>query len=87
MLIHNGNRIEGPNCDVKPRAVHQRHAYLTILNSRTFSDLMHGLARQKAGGQWDLSRRYIELVPLPEVEDLRPEQVELLPQFSEGGGI
>ncbi len=24
VLIHNGNRIEGPNCDVKPRAVHQR---------------------------------------------------------------
>ncbi len=28
MLIHNGNRIEGPNCDVKPRAVHQRHEEL-----------------------------------------------------------
>ncbi len=28
MLIHNGNRIEGPNCDVKPRAVHQRHEWV-----------------------------------------------------------
>ena len=24
MLIHNGNRIEGAICDVKPSAVHQR---------------------------------------------------------------
>jgi hypothetical protein len=40
-------------------------AYLAILNSNFFSDLIAASSRHVGGGQWDLSKQYIKNIPLP----------------------
>ena len=56
MLTHNGNRIEGPNCDVKPRAVHQRRVQkgtgLGLSITKKFAELLGGsISVESEGGK------------------------------------
>ncbi len=40
-------------------------AYITILNSKLFSELISAVSNHVGGGQWDLSKRFVEGLPLP----------------------
>jgi len=40
-------------------------AYLALLNSPTFFELVASSSRKVRGGQWDLGNKYLERVPLP----------------------
>ncbi|MGQ0655136.1 MAG: HsdM family class I SAM-dependent methyltransferase [Betaproteobacteria bacterium] len=42
-------------------------AYLAILNSKFFSILLSGVSHHVGGGQWDLSKRFIGNVPIPDL--------------------
>jgi hypothetical protein len=42
-------------------------AYLAILNSRLFSRLLSASSNHVGGGQWDLSPRFINEIPLPDL--------------------
>ena len=42
-------------------------AFVAILNSPLFEELLSAHASLMAGGQWNLSKRYIEKVPLPNI--------------------
>jgi hypothetical protein len=42
-------------------------AYLAILNSRVFSELLSAVSNNLSGGQWDLSKRYLDNLPLPDL--------------------
>jgi adenine-specific DNA-methyltransferase len=48
-------------------------AYLAILNSSLFSDLLAATSRQVSGGQWELAKQYVDPIPIPDFFD---------PQFS-----
>jgi hypothetical protein len=47
----------------------QNLAYLAILNSTFFSKLIAANSRHVGGGQWDLSKQYIKIIPLPNIFD------------------
>ena len=40
-------------------------AYLALLNSQIFSQLLSATSSHVGGGQWDLSKQYIDQIPLP----------------------
>jgi adenine-specific DNA-methyltransferase len=40
-------------------------AYLTILNSNLFSELLSAVSNHVGGGQWNLSKRFVKKIPLP----------------------
>ena len=42
-------------------------SYLAVLNSDVFSKLLAATSNNVSGGQWDLSPRFINLVPLPDL--------------------
>jgi adenine-specific DNA-methyltransferase len=42
-------------------------SYLAVLNSEIFSKLLSAVSNNVAGGQWNLSPRFINLVPLPDL--------------------
>lgn len=42
-------------------------AYLALLNSDVFSSLLAAHSNHVAGGQWNLSKRFVEKVPLPDL--------------------
>ncbi len=44
-------------------------AYLAILNSELFSELLAASSSSMAGGQWNLSTRYVQNIPLPKLSD------------------
>jgi hypothetical protein len=46
-------------------------AYLAILNSEMMSQLLAATSNQVQGGQWDLSARYVENIPMPNLADIR----------------
>ena len=41
------------------------YAYLALLNSKIFSQLLSASSSHVGGGQWDLSKQYIDQIPLP----------------------
>lgn len=43
------------------------HAYLAILNSPFFEELLSGYSNLMSGGQWNFSKRYVKDVPLPDL--------------------
>jgi adenine-specific DNA-methyltransferase len=45
------------------------YAYLSVLNSAIFSDLLSATSNNVGGGQWDLSPRFINNVRLPDITD------------------
>ena len=59
MLIHNGNRIEGAICDVKPSAVHQRHA--AVLKGDAGDDLSQGHSLMKNSEARAVQERFLIL--------------------------
>jgi adenine-specific DNA-methyltransferase len=44
-------------------------AYVALFNSRIFETLLGGIAPQVAGGQYDLSPRYVNSIPLPNLSE------------------
>lgn len=59
-------------------------AYLSILNSRVYFDLLSAVSHNLGGGQWDLSKRYVDLVPIPNLFD-RSANADLLKELAEVG--
>ena len=49
-------------------------AYSAILNSDTFARLLHIYSQHVAGGQYDLSWRFVRHVPIPNVSALMTEE-------------
>jgi adenine-specific DNA-methyltransferase len=47
-------------------------AYLSILNSSVFSELLSATSNHVGGGQWNLSKKFVDDIPMP---DLFSEQV------------
>jgi adenine-specific DNA-methyltransferase len=43
-------------------------AYLAVVNSPIFSSLLAAHSNHVSGGQWNLSKRFLELVPLPDLD-------------------
>ncbi|HYP38989.1 MAG TPA: N-6 DNA methylase [Chloroflexia bacterium] len=41
-------------------------AYLSVLNSSLFNDLLAATSRQVSGGQWELTKQYVDPIPLPD---------------------
>jgi predicted RNA methylase len=48
-------------------------AYLAILNSHLFSELLSATSNHVGGGQWNLSKRFVDNIPIP---DLLSDNVE-----------
>lgn len=44
-------------------------AYLSILNSKVFSQLLAATSSHVGGGQWDLSKQYLDSIPIPNFWD------------------
>jgi len=42
-------------------------AYLAILNSQLFSDLLSATSNHVSGGQWNLSKKFVGEIPLPDL--------------------
>ena len=55
-------------------------AYLAILNSELMDDLLASVSVHIGGGQWDLSPRYLNRLPLPNLasQDFEPDLLEEL---------
>ena len=49
------------------------HAYAALLNSRVFNRLLENFAPKVAGGQFNLSARYVDPVPLPDLPQLHTD--------------
>jgi hypothetical protein len=55
-------------------------AYLAIFSSEFFSDLLASVSNHVGGGQWDLSKRFVDRLPLPNLmrSQADPDQVSEL---------
>lgn len=55
-------------------------AYLAILNSSMFFRLISAVSHHVSGGQWDLSKRYVDQLPIPNLFDAAasPDLIEEL---------
>jgi adenine-specific DNA-methyltransferase len=58
-----------PSCFKRPFLRKLALAYLAILNSRLFSHLLAATSNNVAGGQWDLSPRFVGEMPMPCITD------------------
>jgi adenine-specific DNA-methyltransferase len=60
-------------------------AYLAIVNSPLFSTLLSGYSKQVSGGQWYLSKQFVDNIPIPDLFDpeVRHDLVDELAQFGE----
>jgi adenine-specific DNA-methyltransferase len=43
------------------------HAYLALLTSRVFGTLLSAVSNHVGGGQWNLSKRFVEKIPFPDL--------------------
>jgi hypothetical protein len=46
-------------------------AYLALLNSQLFESLLAGVSNHVSGGQWNLSKKFVQEVPIPDL--FRPD--------------
>jgi hypothetical protein len=58
-------------------------AYIALLNSQVFSTLLSAVSNHVGGGQWNLSRRFVDPIPLPDLR-LSP-QGDLVGELSKCG--
>jgi len=58
-------------------------AYLVVLNSRLFSKLLSASSNHVGGGQWNLSKKFVDQVPLPDLlgEQINPNILERLSEL------
>lgn len=58
-------------------------SYLAILNSSLFFRLVSAVSHHVSGGQWDLSKRYVDQLPIPNLFDAgaSPDLIEELSQI------
>ena len=61
---------EAPSMDVRDLL----RAYASLMNSRTFGKILALFSSHVAGGQFDLSPRYVNAVPLPDLMDLAGDE-------------
>lgn len=59
-------------------------AYLAVLDSELFYRLLTGVSNSLAGGQWDLSKKYVEKIALPDLTECS-ESTVILDQLSKIG--
>jgi hypothetical protein len=55
-------------------------AYLAIINSRVFSELLSATSNHVGGGQWNLSKRFVDNIPIPDLlnEEIEPDLISEL---------
>ncbi|MCH8093412.1 MAG: N-6 DNA methylase [Chloroflexi bacterium] len=55
-------------------------SYLALLNSESFSELLAASSNHVAGGQWNLSKKFVDSIPIPDLtsRDFPVETVDLL---------
>ena len=60
-------------------------AYLAILNSRLFSDLLSATSNNVGGGQWNLSTKFVDMIAIPDLmdRDIRSSPVATLCEIGE----
>jgi adenine-specific DNA-methyltransferase len=60
-------------------------AYLAILNSRLFSELLSATSNNVGGGQWNLSKRFVNMIAIPDLlsRDIGSRVVEKLCEIGE----
>ena len=58
-------------------------AYLSILNSKLFTELLAAVSNHVGGGQWNLSKKFVKDIPLPDLtkKDFNPELINELASF------
>lgn len=58
-------------------------AYLSILNSSIIGELLAAVSNHVGGGQWDLSKRYVNKIPLPNLmeADFNPNTITELASY------
>jgi hypothetical protein len=59
-------------------------AYLTILNSKLFSELISAVSNHVGGGQWDLSKRFVNNIPLPNLTSAEID-IDLIAELAKYG--
>lgn len=62
-------------------------AYLAILNSQLFSELLSAVSNNVSGGQWDLSKRYVDNISIPDLYSERPTSATTQKLFEIGNLI
>jgi len=65
----------------KPLRSEIHFAYLAILNSNIIDTLLDAVAGQVSGGQYELSKRYLENMPFPNLATVSDEQIKILAQY------
>lgn len=63
--------------------LHLAYAYVAILNSALVETLISGVSNNVAGGQWNLSARFVRRLPLPELESIPDVLVDALAQIGQ----
>ena len=58
-------------------------ALLAILNASVTNELLAGISNNLAGGQWNLSKRFIELMPIPDILKMPSDLQEALAEIGE----
>lgn len=60
-------------------------AYLAFLNSEIFSELLAAFSNHVSGGQWNLSKKYVDRIPIPDLisDDTAPETLNDLANAGE----
>jgi len=60
-------------------------AYLAILNSSLFSQLLSAVSNHVGGGQWNLSKRFVDKIPIPDLTDeaINPALISQLSKIGE----
>lgn len=57
-------------------------AYLAILNSGPFESLLRLFCPRVQGGQYNLSRRFVESIPIPDLSDENQSSSDLVQELS-----
>jgi hypothetical protein len=65
----------------KGLARHLWLAYLAIINSEIFTSLLAAHSNHVSGGQWNLSKRFVEEIPLPDLEAVGADVVGALAEL------
>ena len=68
-----------------PRGIYL--AYLAILNSELFSDLLSAVSNNVGGGQWNLSKKFVDNIALPDLTDEHDNSITLSNLSKIGGDI
>ena len=69
----------------RPLSVGVSLAYLAILNSQLFSELLSATSNHVGGGQWNLSTKFVNTIAIPEITDSSVRSVSAVATLCEIG--